>query len=80
MAQNVKFNMKLPPACPLIVQPPADVVSGDAAMFHYTWGSIWKSANGTQVWAFDKRFYTDAKFELEVRGTTVGFMAGPNFK
>lgn len=64
--QGVKFELKLPPVCKLIVQPPADMVVGDAAMFHYTWGSIW-SVNGTKVWSFDKRFYTDADLELKVR-------------
>ena len=64
--QGVKFKLELPPACTLIVQPPADTIIGDAAMFHYTWGSIW-SKNGTKIWSFDKRFYTDANLELQVR-------------
>ena len=65
--QGVKFELKLPPQGKLISQPPADVAIGDAAMFHYTWGSIWKDEAGKEVWTFDKRFYTDAKLELEVR-------------
>jgi hypothetical protein len=51
----------------LIVQPPADQESYDAAMFHYTWGSIWKEqATGKEVWKFDKRFYTDKVLETKV--------------
>ena len=68
--QKVRFETKLPPASTLIAQPPADVVTGEAAMHHYTWGSIWTD-NGTKVWEFDKRSYTDAKFELEVRSTSL---------
>lgn len=64
--QGVKFDLKLPPAQQLITQPPADDDLGDAAMFHYTWGTIWKSTDGQVVWKFDKREYTDAKLELEV--------------
>ena len=64
--QGVKFDLQLPPKCKLIAQPPADLAEGDAAMLHYTWGSIWKDDAGKEVWSFDKRFYTDAKLELEV--------------
>ena len=62
----MKFDLQLPPKCKLIAQPPADLAEGDAAMLHYTWGSIWKDDAGKEVWSFDKRFYTDAKLELEV--------------
>lgn len=65
--QGVKFDLTLPPAQKLITQPPADTVLGDAAMFHYTWGTIWKDAAGQVIWKWDKREYTDAKLELEVR-------------
>lgn len=34
---------------------------------HYTWGSIFKAPNGTEVWQFDKRSYTEPKHEKEVR-------------
>ena len=64
--QGVKFDLQLPPKQKLIAQPPADQGIGDAAMFHYTWGTIWKDATGSEVWKFDKRFYTDANFELQV--------------
>ena len=65
----MKFDLKLPPKQKLIVQPPADMVVGDAAMCHYTWGSIWSAMNGTKLWSFDKRFYTDANLELQARST-----------
>ncbi len=64
--QGVKFDLQLPPKQKLIAQPPADQAIGDAAMFHYTWGTIWKDASGSEVWKFDKRFYTDANLELQV--------------
>lgn len=35
---------------------------------HYTWGSIFKAANGTKVWEFDKRYYTEPKHEKEASG------------
>lgn len=63
----MKFDLQLPPKQKLIAQPPADQGIGDAAMFHYTWGTIWKDASGSEVWKFDKRFYTDANLELQVR-------------
>ena len=66
LPQGVKFDLQLPPKCKLIAQPPADLAEGDAAMLHYTWGSIWKDDGGKEIWSFDKRFYTDAKLELEV--------------
>mmetsp|Transcript_4256 Transcript_4256/g.12271 ORF Transcript_4256/g.12271 Transcript_4256/m.12271 type:complete len:438 (-) Transcript_4256:1868-3181(-) len=64
--QGVKFDLQLPPLQKLITQPPADQELGEAAMFHYTWGTIWTDASGAEVWKFDKRFYTDANLELEV--------------
>jgi hypothetical protein len=66
---GVKFDLQLPPRQKLIVQPPADRSIGDAAMFHYTWGSIINEvvAGKTQeVWKFDKRFYTDAALPRRV--------------
>lgn len=34
---------------------------------HYTWGSVFNAPNGTKVWEFDKRYYTEAKHEKTVR-------------
>jgi hypothetical protein len=66
--QRVVLDLKLPPLSPLMAQPPADHQIGNASLLHYTWGSIFKDTlnNDTQVWAFDKRFYTDKKYALKV--------------
>jgi hypothetical protein len=53
---NVRHHVPLVPFNPLMVQPPADVVLGDAAILHYTWGPI-VSHEGKVVWSFDKRSY-----------------------
>lgn len=55
------------PGNPLVAQLPADDEPGDAAMLHYTWGTIFKDAAGGKVWEFDKRAYTDEKFQRIVR-------------
>ena len=57
--QGVKVDLAKPPLNPLIAQPPADATLGQAAMFHYTWGSVFQNAKGEKVWEFDKRAYTD---------------------
>eukprot|EP00873_Tetraselmis_striata_P027120 jgi/Tetstr1/447384/TSEL_034820.t2 len=65
--QGVKFDLELPPKQKLIVQPPADRVIGEAALFHYTWGTVIKDqVSGRKLWEFDKRTYTDAKLPLQV--------------
>uniref|UniRef100_A0A061QV19 Hydroxyproline O-arabinosyltransferase-like domain-containing protein n=1 Tax=Tetraselmis sp. GSL018 TaxID=582737 RepID=A0A061QV19_9CHLO len=66
---NVKFDLHLPPKQKLIVQPPADREIGDAAMFHYTWGTVINDVQGgdkVKLWEFDKRTYTDAVHALKV--------------
>ena len=67
--QGVKLDMKLPPACPLMAQPPADHRRGVAVLLHYTWGSIFVDAkqNDTKVWQFDKRAYTAREHALQAR-------------
>jgi len=57
--QGIKVDLAKPPLNPLITQPPADATLGQAAMFHYTWGSVFQNAQGEKVWEFDKRVYTD---------------------
>ncbi len=57
--QGIKVDLAKPPLNPLITQPPADATLGQAAMFHYTWGSVFQNAQGEKVWEFDKRAYTD---------------------
>jgi hypothetical protein len=61
--ENVKLELQLPPYSPLMIQPPADIDLGDAAMMHYTWGSIITDKDGQEVWRFDKREFTDEKWE-----------------
>ena len=61
--ENVKVELQMPPQSPLMIQPPADHTVGDAAMMHYTWGSIINDKNGKELWRFDKREYTDDKWE-----------------
>ncbi|KAL4517798.1 hypothetical protein Ndes2526B_g02196 [Nannochloris sp. 'desiccata'] len=61
--ENVNLELQLPPNSPLMIQPPADVDIGDAAIMHYTWGNIISDKDGKEVWRFDKREYTDDKWE-----------------
>lgn len=68
LPQDVALDLKMPPASPLMVQPPADHKLGEAALCHYTWGAIFKDTlqNDTEVWKFDKRFYTAKETALKV--------------
>lgn len=43
----------------IMSQPPADAVVGEAAILHYTWGSVIKDDKGVKLWEFDKRKFTD---------------------
>ena len=37
-------------------------------MMHYTWGSIFTHpSNKSEVWKFDKRFYTEPSIQINVR-------------
>lgn len=64
--QGVKLNLVAPPLNRLITQPPADADLGQAAMFHYTWGSIFQNSSGDKIWEFDKREFTDASIVITV--------------
>ena len=55
-ACGVRHHVPLVPFNHLMVQPPADVTLGEAAILHYTWGPI-ISKDGVQLWKFDKRIY-----------------------
>lgn len=68
VVQGVEFELQLPPKSPLMAQPPADHRMGAAALLHYTWGSIFKdkNQNNTEVWKFDKRFFTGQDVALKV--------------
>jgi hypothetical protein len=53
---GIRHHVPLVPFNPLMVQPPADVALGEAALLHYTWGPI-VSVAGKVLWQFDKRSY-----------------------
>ena len=68
--QGIPLQLALPPESPLIAQPPHDSRMGAAAMLHYTWGSIFTHpSNKSEVWKFDKRFYTEPSIQINVRGS-----------
>lgn len=64
---DIKLDLKLPPNCPLITQPPADDTLGQAAMTHYTWGTLVNDASGKRLWEFDKRTYTAPEIQTKAR-------------
>ena len=64
-ANNVSILHEPHPASSLIAQPPHDTTPGGAAIYHYTWGSIYK-AGESEVWRFDKRDYTAEGDALKV--------------
>ena len=64
--QEIKVDLAKPPSNKLIAQPPADARIGQAAMFHYTWGTVFQNSSGAKVWEFDKRTYTDASIVTQV--------------
>lgn len=70
---NASLLHQPPPSSPLIAQPPHDVSPGEAAIYHYTWGSIYKPAAppagqppDKEVWRFDKRDWTAEADALKV--------------
>ena len=64
--QGIHLDLARPPLNRLITQPPADANLGLAAMFHYTWGSVFQNSSGGKVWEFDKRAFTDASIVTTV--------------
>ncbi|GBF92072.1 hypothetical protein Rsub_04419 [Raphidocelis subcapitata] len=62
---NVSIAHEAPPASTLLVQPPHDLSAGRAAIYHYTWGSIFKEGE-REAWRFDKRDYTAEGDALKV--------------
>jgi hydroxyproline O-arabinosyltransferase len=62
----VKVDLPAPPRSPLMAQPPADHLPGDAAVLHYTWGSIFHQGgkDGPEIWRFDKRDYSAPEFVM----------------
>ena len=73
--QGITVNLAKPPLNPLITQPPADATLGQAAMFHYTWGSVFQNASGDKFWEFDKRVYTDPSIVTTVSPFTVHLLS-----
>ncbi len=61
--ENIKLDLPSPPNSILMIQPPADRAVGNAALMHYTWGSVITDNDGKEVWKFDKREYTEEKWE-----------------
>lgn len=55
----------LPPRSKLMAQPPHDATPGEAAILHYTWGTLYHDADGKEFWRFDKRDYTAKDQELK---------------
>ena len=64
--QGIHLNLAQPPLNRLITQPPADANLGQAAMLHYTWGSVFQNSSGGKIWEFDKRAFTDASIVTTV--------------
>lgn len=62
---KVDLDTQLWPKSKLIAQPPHDLSIGEACMFHYTWGSVYK-LDGKEIWHWDKRDYTSAEVALKV--------------
>lgn len=64
--QGIKLDLAQPPLNRLITQPPADANLGQAAMLHYTWGTVFQNSSGAKIWEFDKRVYTDQSMVITV--------------
>lgn len=66
---NVELVHELPPKSKLISQPPHNWDLGQAAMLHYTWGTLYFK-DDKEVWRFDKRDWTAKEHELKVRSAS----------
>lgn len=69
--ERIPLDMQLPPESVTMIQPPADHNVGKAHLMHYTWGSVFNDANGTKLWEFDKRQYTEPVHEKTVPKLTL---------
>ncbi|KXZ51261.1 hypothetical protein GPECTOR_13g748 [Gonium pectorale] len=63
--RNVTLVTETPPHSRLIAQPPHDLTLGDAAMLHYTWGTLYHE-NKKEIWRWEKRDYTAPEKALKV--------------
>ncbi|KAG2496629.1 hypothetical protein HYH03_005450 [Edaphochlamys debaryana] len=67
--RNVTLVTESPPKSRLIAQPPHDLVMGEAAMCHYTWGALYYDDPPTkkhEIWRWEKRDYTSREVALKV--------------
>lgn len=69
--QNIHMSLPAVPESPFIVEPPADEMLGDAAMYHYTFGSVFLDNNQSIIFDFDKRAFVDAKHMYKVNNKLV---------
>ncbi|KAG2438731.1 hypothetical protein HXX76_005276 [Chlamydomonas incerta] len=63
--RNVSLTTESPPHSHLIAQPPHDLVIGDAAMLHYTWGTLYFE-DKKEIWRWEKRDYTTREVALKI--------------
>ncbi|PNH02423.1 hypothetical protein TSOC_011595 [Tetrabaena socialis] len=63
--RNVTLVTESPPHSRLIAQPPHDLQLGDAAMLHYTWGTLYFE-NKKEIWRWEKRDYTSREQMLKL--------------
>lgn len=64
--EKIPLDMHEPPDSVTMIQPPADAGMGKAHLMHYTWGAVFNHPNGTKLWEFDKRFYTELEHEQQL--------------
>lgn len=62
---KVQLVHALPPNSTLISQPPHNWELGEAAMLHYTWGTLFFK-DDKEVWRFEKRDWTAKEHERKV--------------
>ena len=62
---GVQLTHEAPPNSRLMSQPPHDWTLGQAAILHYTWGTLYFKG-GKEFWRFDKRDWTAKEHELKV--------------
>ncbi|GFR47682.1 hypothetical protein Agub_g9430 [Astrephomene gubernaculifera] len=66
-ANKLNIRNQGPPVTPLISQPPHDRALGNASMYHYTWGTLYKRPGvEKEFWIFDKRSYTAYEHQLKL--------------
>lgn len=66
VAAGLKIELFTEKTSPFIAHLPGDAGLHNAHAYHYTLCTIYKTLNGSDVWGFDKRFYTDPKHPIEM--------------